>query len=214
MVYPAIRIIEQNDYFRGLSGSSKARLADICVPKVLGKKEHVFLEGDKGYSLYLCAEGAIQLFKTSEGGQDVVLKVIRPGELFGEVILFEKGRYPASAVALEKSRVYLMPKIRFHCLLEDPEFRNDFISILMQKMRYLTEKIQYLTAYDVEERFWRFLQDQFGNRDAFSVDLSKKDIAAAIGTTPETLSRLIDRLKKEGKMTWEERKIVVHRREV
>jgi len=211
MDYPAIRIIEQNDYFKGLSGSSKARLADLCVPRTLEKKEHVFLEGDKGHSLYLCAEGAIQLFKTSESGQEVVLKVIRSGELFGEVILFEKDRYPASAVALEKSRVYLMPKIQFHCLLENSEFRNDFISILMQKMRYLAEKIQYLTVYDVEERFRRFLRDQFGNRDVFLVDLSKKDIAAAIGTTPETLSRLIDRMKKEGKMTWEGRTITVRK---
>lgn len=211
MIRTAIQIIEQNDYFMELSGSNKARLAEICIPKNLKKKEHIFLEGDKGYALYFCAEGAVQLYKTSETGQEVVLKVVRPGELFGEVVLFEKDRYPASAVALEESRVFLMPKIQFHCLLEDPEFRNEFISILMQKMRYLAEKIQYLTSCDVEERFRRFIRDQYGSRDAFSIDLSKKDIAAAIGTTPESLSRLIDRMKKEGKMTWTGRKITLHR---
>ena len=202
-------IIAQNSYFRELSDSNKTRLVEICVPRMLEKKEHVFIEGNKGHALYLCAEGTVQLYKTSEGGQDVVLKVIRPGELFGEVILFEKDRYPASAKALEKGLVYLMPKVQFHCLLENAEFRNDFISILMQKMRYLAEKIQYLTVYDVEARFWQFIQDQYGSRKMFSVHMSKKDIAAAIGSTPETFSRLVLRLKKEGKLKWEGKKITI-----
>lgn len=204
-----VRIIEKNDYFKDLGRENKALLAGIAVPKRYKKKETVFLEGDKGHALYLCAEGSFQLYKTSETGHDVVLKVIRPGEMFGEVILFERDRYPASASALEPSVLYLLPKIQFHCLLENGEFRNDFISILMQKMRYLAERIQTLTVHDVEDRFWKFLADHFGGQKTFSVKISKKDMAAAIGTTPETLSRLIVRLKKEGKIRWEGKRITL-----
>ncbi len=203
-----ISIIEQADYFKNLSVQNKRRLAEICLLKNLDKKEILFLEGDRGHALYLCALGSIQLFKTSPDGQEVIIKVIRPGELFGEVILFEKNEYPVTAVALERSSVFLLPKTQFYCLLEDSNFKKDFISNLMAKLRYLTEQVKYLTSYDVEARLFRFLKEQTGNKENTKINLSKKDTAAAIGTTPETLSRVLSRLKKQNKLIWERNKII------
>ncbi|MBN2030516.1 Crp/Fnr family transcriptional regulator [bacterium] len=202
-----ISIIEQADYFKNLSAQNKRRLADICLLKNLNKKEILFLEGDKGHALYLCAFGSIQLHKTSPEGQEVVIKVVRAGEIFGEVILFEKERYPVTAITLEKSAVFILPKAQFLCLLEDSYFKKDFIANLMAKMRYLAEQVQYLTSYDVEARLFRFLKEQAGNKEAMKIDLSKKDVASAIGTTPETLSRLLSRLKDEKKLIWEGNRI-------
>ena len=65
------------------------------------------------------------------------------------------------------------------------------------------DRILYLTGHDVEERFFFFLQEQFGRRQEYRIPLSKKDIAAAIGTIPETLSRLLLRLRGEKKIRWE-----------
>jgi CRP/FNR family transcriptional regulator len=200
-------IIRKTDYFKSLSESNIELLVDICVPKSLSKKEILFLEGDKGHALYLCARGTIQLHKTSPDGQEIVIKVVKQSELFAEVILFEKVKYPVSAIALEETLVYLLPRAQFHCLLENEQFRNDFIAILMAKMRYLADQIQYLTVYDVEERLMRFLNQHYGEEKDIRITLSKKDVAAAIGTTPETLSRLILRLKEEGKMRWEGKRI-------
>jgi CRP-like cAMP-binding protein len=73
----------------------------------------------------------------------------------------------------------------------------------MRKQRYLADRILYLTGHDVEERFFLFLGEQFGRRDKYRIRLSKKDIAAAIGTIPETLSRLLLRLREEEKIRWE-----------
>ncbi len=202
-----ISIIEQAEYFKNLNAQNKRRLAEICLLKNLNKKEILFLEGDKGHALYLCALGSIQLHKTSPEGQEVVIKVVRTGELFAEVILFEKEQYPVTAVALEKSAVFILPKAQFHCLLEDSDFKKDFISNLMAKMRYLAEQVQYLTSYDVEARLFRFFKEQTGNKEEMKIDLSKKDVAAAIGTTPETLSRLLSRLKNEKKLIWEGNRI-------
>ena len=74
---------------------------------------------------------------------------------------------------------------------------------LMRKMRYLTKRLLYLTTADVEERFFRFLVDQYGERDEYEVDLSKKDMAAAIDALPETFSRLLLKLKDEGTIAWD-----------
>ena len=196
-------ILRQTSLFANISAHSTNALSDICIPKTLNKKEILFLEGDKGYSLYILVSGNIQLYKPSPDGKEVVIKIIKPGEIFAEVILFEENRYPVSAVALQKSTVYMIPKHQFICLLESESFRNDFIAALMSKMRFLTGQIKYLTNHDVEERFFLFLKEHYGEKWKIKISLSKKDIAAAIGTTPETLSRLLLRLRKENKLIWE-----------
>ncbi|NQT24225.1 Crp/Fnr family transcriptional regulator [candidate division KSB1 bacterium] len=200
-------ILMESDLFKSLDPTHRRQVAEICLDHPLKKREILFHEGDKGRAIYLCARGSIQLYKTSPDGQEVVIKVIQPGELFAEVILFEKDRYPVSAMALEAGLVYMLPTVQFDCLLQDPDFRNDFMANLMGKLRYLAEQVQYLTAFDVEARLFRFLKEQSGGMQTFQCNLSKKDVAAAIGATPETLSRLLLRLKKEEKLVWEGKKI-------
>jgi CRP/FNR family transcriptional regulator len=133
----------------------------------------------------------------------VVIKVVRPGELFAEVILFEQDRYPVSALAMTASRLFALPKTRFYALLDNVEFRNDFFGMLMRKQRYLADRIRYLTTNEVEERFFIFLREQYGDGSLIVPVLSKKDMAAAIGATPETYSRLLARLTGEGKIALE-----------
>ncbi|MDZ7315818.1 MAG: Crp/Fnr family transcriptional regulator [candidate division KSB1 bacterium] len=189
---------ERLGYFKGLSPASSHAVAEICLLKTCKKREILFNEGQKGYSIYGLLSGAVQLYKTTDDGRPSVIKVIRPGELFGEVILFETDRYPVTAEMLTAGRVFLLPKHQFLCLLEREDFRNDFIAMLMRKQRWLAQQIQFLSAYDVEDRFFLFLKDQFGEQKRYDLTMSKKDLAAAVGATPETLSRLLNRLEAEG----------------
>ena len=200
-------LLQHSDFFKGISDSSIDALVKIAIPKTLNKREVLFFEGQKGHSLFLLVEGTVQLYKNSIDGREVVIKTIGSGEIFGEVILFEKDSYPVSACAIEKSTVYLMPKRQIVCLFQREQFRNDFIRMLMEKQRYLTDKILSLTAFDVEERLFLFLEEQFGKNVEYTINLTKKDVAAAIGTLPETLSRVLMRLKKQNVLVWKENKI-------
>ena len=196
-------LIASSWFFQSLPPKSRNRLAEIVMPKNLIKDETLFSEGDKGYALYLCGRGSIGLWKRSPSG-DVAIKTIRSGELFAEAILFEKDRYPVTAVALEKTLVYLIPKHQFLNLLEDESFRNPFIANLMEKMRYLAEKIQTISTEDAETRFLRFLRERSKGTKEIRIQMKKKDIAAAIGVTPETLSRLIAKLKDQKRLEWKD----------
>jgi CRP/FNR family transcriptional regulator len=200
---PREDILARIGLFENISESSLRALGDICLEKDVARGQVLFREGDKGYSLYILVTGLVQLHKTAPDGRDVVIKVVRSGEMFGEVILFEQDRYPVSAVALKNSRLYVVPKHQFACLLAREEFRRDFMASLMGKLRYLADQIRYLTAHDVEDRLLRFLEEQFGRSSRIVCPLSKKQVAAAISTTPETLSRLLLRLRKERKLSWE-----------
>jgi len=189
--------------FPSLGTESLDMIAHRCRLVIYQKSETLFLEGSSGSSFFYLAKGTIKIFKTSPSGQETVLRLLGPGTLFAEVILFEHSKYPVSAVAMTLATVVHIPREPFLKLLDEPRFRNEFIATLMNKQRYLTDRIIYLTSFDVEERFFRFLIEHYGTKSEYSIDMSKKDIASAIGTIPETLSRLFDRLKNRQVISWE-----------
>ncbi|MCX7725677.1 MAG: Crp/Fnr family transcriptional regulator [Chitinispirillaceae bacterium] len=199
--------IDNSDFFGNASEKNRELLASICIPKNLTKKETLFYEGDKGYAFFLLGSGAISLYKRNDEGKTVVVKTVDIGEFFGEVILFEKDTYPVTATAIKPSLVFIIPKLQFLCLMKDENFRDDFIRILISKQRYLIERIKYLTLYDVEERIILFLKEHADNSNRVKLTMAKKDIASAIGTTPETYSRIITKLIKERKINMEGRTI-------
>ncbi len=195
-------ILERTNLFGGIKTESRRALAEICLPKTVEKKQTLFWQGDRGEAIYVLVAGSIRLTKAGPD-RDVVIKVVKPGEMFGEVVLFERNTYPVTATALKTSTVYILPKRQFTCLLTNESFRNDFMAALMGKMRYLTSQIQYLTSHDVEDRVFLFLEEQYGRFTTVNVGISKKDLALSIGATPETLSRLLQRLREEKSLSWE-----------
>jgi CRP/FNR family transcriptional regulator len=202
--------LREIELFDNLTPETVRVLASICRKKRIGKKEILFTEGDFGKAIYYCIDGHIQLYKSDQKGRETVIKVIQPGELFGEVILFERDHYPVTAIALGQCDLIVIPKTEFYSLLDDMQFRNQFIAVLIKKQRYLVEKIRSLTAINIEERVYYFLKEQFGENLEIEPKLSKKDVAAAIGTVPETLSRVLLRLKEEGKLIWDFEKIQIN----
>ena len=200
-------ILAQATFFQGLAPQSREALAAVCRARDLHKRELLFREGDRGEGIFLLASGHLQLYKTTPAGEEIVIKIIKPGESFAEAVLFEADRYPVSAVALAACRLYAVLRQDIENLLGHAAFRRDFITMLMRKQRYLTERIRQLSTQDVAERLLVFLREQYGPRDQIQTAISKKDIAAAIGVTPETLSRLIPRLKKEKQIVWSGRTI-------
>lgn len=200
-------LINNTSFFKGLSDEHRSELARIADLMTVKKRDYLFHEGENGSSMYLLIGGNIQLHKNTEDGREVVIRIIKPGDVFAEVVLFEKERYPVSARAVTNADVLVFPKDGIHRLLAEESFRNDFIALLMAKQRYLTERIQELTTKDVEHRFFTFLRSQYGEKELIKTPLSKKDIAAAIGTTPESLSRLILRLTEDEIIDWKGKEI-------
>lgn len=196
-------LLQQVAFFEGISQRSLVQLSHICIPKRVPKRATLFSEGDQGYCMYVLAEGSVQLFKSTLDGREIVIKTVKPGEIFGEVILFEQSCYPVSALALSSSLVLMFARRQIDCLLATEAFRRDFIAMLMRKQRYLAERILALSAHDVEDRFFAFLKEHFGEEEKYFIKMSKKDFASAIGTTPETFSRLLLRLKERGLVRWE-----------
>jgi CRP-like cAMP-binding protein len=196
-------LLKNSELFSGMSDTAEKKIAGMGKIVKVPQNKMIFLEGEKGTSFYVLIEGSVRLFKSALDGREVTVKLAAPGEIFAEVILFEQDRYPVSATAVSNSALFAMNRTNFNTLLDDPDFRAEFISVLMKKQRYLAGRILYLTALDVEERFFRFLAEHYGRKAAYDIAISKKDLASAIGTIPETLSRLIQRLTQRGIIRWD-----------
>lgn len=195
-------LLEQAHFLAELSPAGKDAIAAIARPRDLHKKEVLFREGEKGRAVFLLSTGYIRLARMTPDGREMVIKIVQPGEFFAEVILFEKDEYPVTATATEAGVVLEIPRLQLHGLLAHREFRADFIAMLMKKQRYLADRLYQLTTVDVETRFVHFLQEKFGKAPSIVIPFAKKEIAAAIGATPETFSRMILKLKKQKLLLW------------
>jgi CRP-like cAMP-binding protein len=198
------RLLDQARFFEGISRESKEMLSKFCKPVERMKHTTLFREGEQGEAMYLLARGRISLHKLSADGHEIVIKVIKPGEVFAEAIMFEKKFYPVTAVALTDVLVFKLLRRDLLNLLRQEDFRNDFISMLLRKQLYLADKIRQLTSQDVEQRLRAFLIEQYGEQEQINAEINKKQLAAAIGAKPETLSRLLQDLKLRKVMTWKQ----------
>jgi CRP-like cAMP-binding protein len=202
-------ILDQARFFEGISHESKEALSKVCISGERPKQTTLFREGEPGEAMFLLVRGRVSLHKLSRDGREIVIKVIKPGEVFAEVILFEKKHYPVTAVTLTDVLVFKLLRRDLLALLRQEDFRNDFIAMLLRKQRYLADKIQQLTTQDVEQRLRSFLLEQYGKQEQIQVEINKKQLAAAIGATPETLSRLLQDLKFRRCLVWKQRTISI-----
>lgn len=196
----SVELLRQIDLFRGLSETGLQALALASHRIKIKKNQVLFTEGDKGDSIFVLEKGAVQLHKSTPTGREVLIRTIQPGEIFAEIVLFEQDAYPVTATVAQSGTVCAIPKLKVHALLESRDFRGAFIGGLLKRYRYLTSRILYLSAHDSEERFRLYLKEQHGEKAGAFLALPKKTAAAVIGVTPETLSRLLLKYKKE--ITW------------
>ena len=199
----ADELLMKAELFSEASENARKRIAAHGRMIVVKKDLFIFNEGDEGTSFYIVSSGSVKLIKNSFDGKEVLVRLVTHFETFGEVVLFEKKEYPVTAVAVDDCELFAIQKDEFLQLLVDTDFRNEFYAMLMRRMRYLAERVLYISAFDVEERFFRFLIEKFGIMYTYTITIPKKDIASAIGTIPETMSRLILKLKQREIIEWE-----------
>ena len=196
-------ILEHTELFKELPASLREKIAAKGKIESFSRNDFIFHMEDEGTALFAVAKGFVKLVKFSPDGKEIMVRLAKQYDTFAEVVLFENRKYPVTAVAGEDVELFVLHRADFQELLAQEEFRNGFIAMLMNRMRYLAERVVYVSAYGVEERFFRFLVERYGKKNRYEITMSKKDIASAMGTIPETFSRLMLRLKQRSIITWE-----------
>jgi len=162
----------------------------------------LFADGDECQGSYLILEGQVKVFKYAETGREQIMGMLGPGEYLAGVPAFDGRRYSANAVALEPLKVLFLPREPFLELLRrDPTLSFNLLTIFSHHLRRFAQLIETLSLKEVSGRIATYLlllSHQSGNSEVVELAITKAQLAAFIGTVPETLSRVLQKMGRDG----------------
>ncbi len=131
-----LNIIAKLELLEFFPPQARERIAESCKEITYSFGDVIVREGDPGDAFYILVEGRARVFKRGEGGEEIPLNVLRPGDEFGEMALLEEGTRTATVRASGDVRLYRLDRVDFHRILgEDPELRN------LQQLRIRHRKV-------------------------------------------------------------------------
>ncbi len=192
----------------------------------VNKGELIFQEGDRGQGFYIVGAGKIKVFKMSFEGKEQILHIYGPGHIFGEVPVFQGKSFPASAMALEPSTILFLPRQAFVRQIEtSPALAMNMLADLSRRLREFTVQIENLSLKEVPARLAAYIltlaqeESELLQTSALrkkglpativSLPVSKVQLASLIGTTPETISRVLKKMDQSGFIKTEGKKILI-----
>ncbi len=177
-------------------------LAMIVTDQVFRKGESIFGEGDEGTGFYVVLSGRVKIFKVSPEGKEQILHIFGPGEPFGEVAVFTGRPFPANAEALEETRALFFPRKEFLDLIrKDPSLALNMLAVLSQRLRRFSALIENLSLKEVPGRlaaYLLYLGEGKKEKSEVTLEIPKNQLASLLGTIPETLSRILARMTRDG----------------
>lgn len=172
----------------------------------MGAGHVLFITGDECRGLYIIETGRVRIYRTNSDGREQVLHVEGPGRPVAELPLFDGGPYPASAVALEETRLIFLPRGDFESLYRsNPDIAHAIIRALGRRLRHLVHVTETLAFRDVAARLALLLVGyaERSGRDTpdgieLTLDRTQEELAIEIGAARESVSRAMKQLRRKG----------------
>jgi CRP/FNR family transcriptional regulator, cyclic AMP receptor protein len=206
--------------FSGLSRSQLESILAVSQTREFPKDTLLFREGDRGDSLYLVISGRVKAVLLAEDGRELILAFLGPGELFGEMALFDpEERRTATVISAEQSSLLILSGKQFMGLLmENPAIALSLLHTLTRRLKDTGIRIANLIFLDTYSRVGGYLlkmAEQQGRRLADgSLVLTRppqQEIAHFIGSSRETVSRALRELEHQGLIRMIGKKIILNR---
>lgn len=199
-------LLSEFSLFRELNDYELTKITDIAIAKEWKKQSHVFLQGDPLENVYFIYDGKIKVYKSDINGREQIVAIMKKGEMFPHVGFFRKGDYPAYAEVLERSTLIAIPISKFeNVLIENPELSIKVFRVLGEKIVDLQNRLEEQILNNTYEQIIKLLirlgqkhgKELNDGRILLKAEFTNKDMANMIGTTRETISRTLTRMKKE-----------------
>lgn len=208
-----VKWLGETSLFVGMPESHLRELSGISMVVSYKKRATIFSAGDQGNGFYLVKEGKVKIYMISPDGKEQILHIFGPGEPFGEVPVFAGKSFPAHAMALENSQLVFLPRADFVALVAaNPALALNLLAALANRLRQFTRMIDALSLKEVPGRLAAhllFLSEKQSAGDHLKLEISKTQLASLLGTIPETLSRMLSKLQREGFIAIEGARITI-----
>ncbi|WP_120201332.1 Crp/Fnr family transcriptional regulator [Ichthyenterobacterium magnum] len=175
------------------------------------KEQRIFNEHESAKYYYQIQYGSVKMLNLTEDGKEFIQGIFYDGNAFGEPPLFGDFKYPASAVCVNDSSVYVLPKASFFELLKThPDIHLNFTTLLCKRMLYKAKIMKEVSIHPPEHRILtllKHLKETSGDSSTYEVNLTRQQISDLTGLRVETVIRSIKKLEKINKLSIKDRKV-------
>jgi CRP/FNR family transcriptional regulator len=198
--------------FAKLADPEVAQLAERMRMRSFKRGEALFRKDDPGMHLYVVLAGAVKIALPGEFGQEALVSIMRTGDFFGELALFDGSPRSASATALEDTRAALLARDDFLGFLEaHPAAVRVVLDALAKTIRRLSDRVEDLIFLDVPSRVAKYLLDlaQADGTAKLELTLTQDELAAFIGASRVSVNRVLGDLERRQIIGIRRRHIVI-----
>jgi CRP/FNR family transcriptional regulator, cyclic AMP receptor protein len=214
MTSPGASMLHSIPLFHDLNETDLKVVSELTVERVVPRGTVVLTEGDVGDSLFAIVSGRVKVFIGDEDGREIILKILGPGDFFGEMSLIDQEPRSASVAALEPTTLKVLSAQAFQeCLTRAPRIATTVMQALAKRLRDADRKISTLALLDVYGRVANTLLELAIENDGKLVvgeKLSQQDIANMVGASREMVNRILKDLSERGYISIESKQITIH----
>ena len=196
--------LQRLPHFRSLNADTLAEIAKCCRVRTLQAGETIFREGQRVSAFYIVRSGGVRLYRISSSGREQALHHKGPNQSFAEAALFSFGFFPAYASATESPTelIEVQGKSFLELFRSSDTLAGAMVGSLCQHLSSLVERVDELTTLQAGARLashlLRIPMEATDGHLRIELPMSKKDLAAHLSMTPETLSRLLRQWRDKG----------------
>jgi CRP/FNR family transcriptional regulator, cyclic AMP receptor protein len=181
-----------SELFSNLGAEALARVAVKASTMRLERNDTLFSEGDEADELFVVLTGRIAIAKSSTDGRESLVALMEPGDIFGEMPLFDDEPRSASARALERSEVVRVPFDAMRSELEaQPALMWDVVALYASRLRATDDALADAMLLDVTGRTAKRLLELSGSSDEFVLPITQEELAGLVGASRERVNKAI-----------------------
>ncbi|MDF2891969.1 MAG: transcriptional regulator, Crp/Fnr family [Clostridia bacterium] len=209
--------LKQISIFSQLKEDFLKKIDSISIMRNYTKGRIIFMEGEPGEAFYYIKSGLVKISKVSSDGREHILHILNEGHVFAEVTLFNNTSYPATAEVLEEAQIGMIKNSDLQKLIiENPEISLELIKYLNHRLIEAQNKVRNLALYDTFGRTAQALvklSEDHGKKTSAGIELdlgiSRQELANIVGTTRETVIRVLAAFKKEKSIELDKSNIII-----
>ncbi len=214
---PEEEVVRRAPLFTALDEEAAVSLRSSMDTVKIAKGRILFKEGDDGEHLYVIIDGKLKLGTSSGDGRENLLSILGPGEMFGELSLFDPGPRTSTATAVTDARLLSLSHEKvIPWLKQNPEVSLQLLTRLSQRLRRTNEAVGDLVFSDVPGRVAKALidlGDRFGKTTAEGLlvnhDLTQEELAQLVGASRETVNKALADFAGRGWLKLDGRSVLI-----
>jgi CRP-like cAMP-binding protein len=192
-------LLAEVELFRGIEQDDLAAILDAIEQRSFSRGDVIFTEGDEPNELFVVLSGRIAMANRSIDGRESVVALMEPGDLFGDMPLFDGLMRSADARVLESSDVAAIPYAPLRDLYEiRPELLWNVVRLLALRLRNTDAALADSVFLDVTGRTAKRLLELAGDADEFSLPVTQEELAGMVGASRERVNKAIASFVKLG----------------